>query len=366
MYIMSEQFATWDNNDQQMIKVEVEVDETPPEVDKIDVKAENKIEIKFTEELDEDSAEDEDNYTLLDKDGKEVKDIFDDVDYSSKKVTILFEEDLSGDYTIVLQNIKDKAGNKMSKTAVDFNVGDKTAPNKDDFKATLYRAGAEDQMIRIDFNDKMATDGKYAVTDVEKYVIVDGSTRINLEKIEDVEIVVVDDGEAVEIYVPSYKDIEKDVKKPESGKHYYDFTLMEDTNGKVIGVNQKIEIARVADAAGNKVDFMTHQITLNVSESIKITKAEATARDTIEITFDDELVDFEADDIIIKINGEAKDAKDDIAGVTTKLNKDGNTVAVFTLDSDMIPASFEEGDVVVEVVGKPESENRYERSLSWD
>ena len=362
VYVMKEAVRDlWDNkNTQQMIQVEVEIDNTPPEVDKIDVKDEDKIEIKFTEDVDKDSAEDKDNYTILDKDGKEIEKIINKVTSSSKTVTMTFKEKLSGDYSIAIKNVEDKAGNKIASVTVDFNVGDKTPPNEEKFEATLYKAGDEDQMIRIFFDDVMETEGKYAVTDVENYVIIDSVTKkeiVKLEKIKEVEIEVVDDGKAVEIYIPSLKDVKDKIDKPENKKDYFDFTI--DAAGKA---EQWIQIARVADAAGNKLGVMTYDIELDVSTTIDIDKVEATARDTIEITFKDEIVGFESDDIEIYVDGE-KLTDNDIAGVDTKV-KDGKTTAVYTLDSKMLAPDLDGTAVEVKIIAKPESENRYGKTLT--
>ena len=76
----------WNNkNTQQMIKIEYEADEEPPVVEEIEVKSQSQIVIKFNEDLDKDSAEDRDNYTLLDKDGKEIKTSSSPIDYSDKR-----------------------------------------------------------------------------------------------------------------------------------------------------------------------------------------------------------------------------------------------------------------------------------------
>jgi hypothetical protein len=108
-----------------------------------------------------------------------------------------------------------------------------------------------------------------------------------------------------------------------------------------------------------------------MSDEIGIDKAEATARDTIEITFKDELADFDEDDITIIVVETVEDEEktttyddDMIAGVDTKL-KDGNTVAVFTLDDDyLLKPSFGVDYVVTVEVVKQESENRYGKKLA--
>ena len=102
----------------------------------------------------------------------------------------------------MIENVEDKSDNKIAKTTVPFTVGDKTPPDHKEFVATLYKAGKEGQMLKIDFKDTMATDGNYSVTDVEKYVILDANKdKIKmLEDIDGVEIDVVDDGKSVEIF----------------------------------------------------------------------------------------------------------------------------------------------------------------------
>jgi hypothetical protein len=380
VYVMKEAVKDyWDNkNTQQMIMIEVVPDEEPPAVDKIEVKDEHIIDITFTEDLAK-GSDDKDNFTILDDDGDEVKNIIKTAKLEGKKITITFKEDLSGDYSIVIEDVKDKADNKMDKTTVPFTVGDKTPPESGKFKGTLYRPAAKDQMIKIDFDDVMETEGKYSVTDVENYVIVNrttGAEECKLEKIEGVEIDVVDDGKSVEIYIPSKEDVKDDVDKPEDGKHYFDFAIETDDEGDDVS-KYSIQISRVADAAGNKMDKMYEVIKIYASDTIDILKAQATARDTIEITFADNVTVFEASDIWFQVkdgtaDGDFLDQDKDIAGVSTKLNDDGNTVAVFTLDDDLLDyyAKYAENGKEVKVWvkpykdGKTESENRYGKTLT--
>jgi hypothetical protein len=367
----------WDNeNTQQMIVVEVVPDEEPPAVDKIEVKEENKIDITFTEDL-ADDADDKDNFTILDDKGDEVKNIIKTAKLDGKKITITFKENLSGDYSIVIENVKDKADNKMDKTTVPFTVGDITPPNHEKFTATLYNHDDVDQMLKISFGDTMATEGKYSVTDVEKYVIIsvekDNEGNITketeyakLEDIKDVEIDVVDDGKSVEIYIPSFKDVDEDSDL----KHKEDYLNL--------SPGQYVKIARVADAADNKMTVMTVNVEIKASDTIGVDteNVKATARNTIEITFKDNVTAFEAEDIRIQVgkddDGKPKflDHDKDIAGVSTKLNDDGNTVAVFTLDDDILAYNVEDDGNEVFVWIMPaegdeiKSENRYGNKLT--
>lgn len=337
----------WDNeNDQQMVQIEVAVDEIPPEVDEIKVKAEDEIEITFTENLDADTAEEEDNYTILDDEGDEIKDIISDVTLSGKKVTITFVDKLAGDYSIVIENVKDKAGNKIAKVTVPFTVGDKTAPDPDEFKVTVYNPGKEGQMLKVDFFDKMATEGKYSVLDVEKYVIRRESTDYTyyyrLEDIDGVKIEISEDGKSVEITIPSSYDVDGS-----AGDDYLDINTATD----------KLVIARVADAAGNKMEALyTDPIDINLSVEIKIESAEATALDTVKVKFDGKLDKFEVEDLEIR-TGETYNAsqKVGIGAVEVGLD-DGKTVVTFTLSEDLDPEY--NGGLYVHVIGDA-SEDAY-------
>ena len=357
VYVMKDAVKDyWDNkNSQQMIQVEVEVDNTPPSVEKVEVKDEDKIEITFSEELKSDTANKKANYALLDSKGEEIDNIIKSVSYSSKKVTVTFKEDLNGDYAIVIKNIEDLEGNKMSTETVPFTVGDETAPDPSKFEATLYNSGEKDQMIKINFKDVMATEGKYAVTDAEKYVLLDENYKeiVMLEDIKGVEIVVTDDGKAVEIYVPSAADVDSKDKKP--GKDYVD--IDPDTY-------KYVRVYRVADAVGHKMEVMYTDVDLNAAADVIINKAEAVARDTIEVTFSAELVILEAEEIVIKNSNENAI---EIAGVDTKL-KDGKTVAVFTLAEKLSYDAKYKGSVVKVSVdtGKDndiDSQDRYNNKL---
>jgi hypothetical protein len=125
---------------------------------------------------------------------------------------------------------------------------------------------------------------------------------------------------------------------------------------------------------------MTHDVKINASDTIGIKKAEATARDTVEVTFKDKLSDFEESDLELILVTKVDDEEvkkfyksSDIAGVDTKEDKDGNTVAVFTLDDDednLLPwylSDKKDGEAVLIVTikdGVSESENRYGKKLT--
>jgi len=348
LYVLKESVNDlWDNeNTQEMIKIEVEIDVTAPEVEgDVTIETEDEIIIEFTEELDEETAEEEDNYTLLDSEGKEVKDIFDGFTYDndSKKVTIDFTEKLSGEYTLVIENVEDLVGNVIEDTTLDLDVEDLTKPVVGDFSATLYNAGEEGQMVKIEFDEKMATEGKYSVLDLEKYEIA-GTILADLEV--DAEITLVDDGKAVEIEIAS--------DETEDG---IDLT----SGGNVV-------VARVADAAGNYTTALTNTFVLAAQGNVLITDVKATSTKTVEITFADELVEFDAEDLVITTGSTidvAVDNKFEIAKVETNLNEDGETVVTLTIDEDDSDIDFGLATPVYAfvVAENPVSHNIYDEAL---
>jgi trimeric autotransporter adhesin len=329
----------WDNKNSKLVyEVQVNVDTEAPTLKDLDVEAEDQIILEFSEELED---VDVDNFTILDKDGKEVEDIIDSVslDATKKKVTINFEEKLSGDYSIVIEELTDLAGNEIAKTTKEFTVDDLTAPKFADFEATLYKAGQKGQMIKVNFGEEMATEGKYSVLDLEKYKV--GS--YNLSELEsEVKIVSVDGGKAVEIYIPS--------------------TVDDDDNGVDLTVADDITLARVADAAGNYTNDLSSTIDVVAPATIDFT-AKATDTKTIVVTFEDALTDFEASDLKLQ-----KDGTDITpAKVKTSVDEDGNTVVTYTLnDSDEMSYDAETSDdknYSVVAVGS-ESTNKYGQTIT--
>jgi len=316
IYILKESLNDlWDNeNNQIMHEVEVEVDEKAPTLDDFEVKSESKVELTFSEDVTDVEASD---FTLLDDAGDEVENAIDSVSVTDNVVTVNFENKLSGDHGLVFEGIEDISGNEIDKTTKGFNVDDLTAPKFSDFDVTLYGAGTTDQVVRVDFGEEMATDGQHSVLDASKY-IVNGNPLSNYS----VDFTVVNSGKSVEIEVPNDANNGVDL---------------------VSGSNQ-IELARVADAAGNYTDQLSATKNLTNGDASTIGySAELISDEEVKVTFDAELVDFDADDLIIYadelgVSGTNDDydnvsEKLSVSRVSTSLNNKGNTVAVYTLNS---------------------------------
>lgn len=325
----------WENKNAKIsYVVEVELDEEPPVIDKVEQDKEDSLKLTFNEELDRDSAEDIDNYTILDKDGKEVKDIISSaVKTGDKEVTITFNDNLSGEYTIVVQKVEDTSGNAMAKTTMSFTMKDTTPPVLDKFTAKLYNAGNEKkQMIKVSFGEAMAVSGSYSVVDLDKYVIniinkTDDAVEdtINLGDWKNASIKAVDGNKAVEIKLPCDDDDALD-----DGKQ---FAL--DPNAKTL----KLVIARVADAAGNKMDALTKEVNIDKQGFVDVKSVELTAKDTVVITMTDKLTKFKTTDFFertssttfdsVLLKGDSEDVE--ITRIRHTINDDGQSVITLTL-----------------------------------
>ena len=337
VYVLKEAVKDyWDNkNDQQMIKIEVELDTTPPEVKEVKQgDTEDTVVVTYSEKMDKDSVQKRDNYTVLNEKGEEQKGLVKSApaDKDVKKVTLKFDKKLSGEYTLVIKNVKDEAGNKIEEVSVPFTIVDKTDPEPEDFDAYVYYKGTADQMIKITFGEKMAVDGKYSVADIEKYQYKDGDTYKAFKSFDDVEIEVVDDGKAVEIYVPAVID----------GK----------AANKTFNKDDVLRIARVADVAGNYTDLY-FELTIKEPNAVEIDTVHATARDTVKITFKDE-VKFDISDFTVT------DGVYDYepAEVDVDLNDKGKTVATIKLGKKLA-YTWNDGDIQLEVAANPKTENAY-------
>lgn len=339
----------WENKNAKIsYVVEVELDEEPPVLEKVEQDEENSIKLTFSEAV-SDTAEDIDNYTLLDKDGKEVKDMIDQAtrEDDNKVVKILFNEDISGDFSIVAQKVEDLSGNAMSKTTLAFTMKDKTPPS--DFTAKIYNSAGAKQLLKVNFNDTMATDGKYSVLDLDKYEITDSEDKtVCLADIKGATIKAVDGGKAVEIKVPS----EADVDDPDEDDYLN------------ITENDTLYIAKVADAAGNKTQLNRNEVTIYPSGSVGLKSEDPiqlTAKDTITITFSEKLSTFKSEDFKNSVYKDVGTTEESVTVSKIKhtVNSDGQSVVTLTLkDWD----STESDGLLIRVSGG-KSKNSYGETI---
>ncbi|MFS1517101.1 S-layer homology domain-containing protein [Bacillus sp. SCS-151] len=340
----------WDNVNENQIRfaVEVDVDTTKPEVEDITAVSESKFEIEFTEQLE---SVDKDNFTLL-KDGDEkkyIKKAYFKADSENKVVVLEFTDALSGEYSLVIEDLEDLSGNEIDTVTETFNVDDLTAPViNEDFTAKLYSADEDIQKLVVDFGESMEVEGEYSIVDLEKYVLIDGTTEIHLDEVDDVKIKATDKNTKVEILIPADElDLDKD-----GG---YD-----------------LKVARVADASGNKTTKLLDSVkSFDDAGHVRFDgDVEAIASDELVVTFND-YVKFKEQDLKVVVDPAGQAIELTIRDSKVSTNDDDNTVVTLKLAEDLTAAGLFDEDadpttqdlnVVVEVQ-KDLSENGYGETL---
>ncbi len=362
VYVLEEYVQDyWENdNAQQMIEIEVTVDTAPPAIEDVEVE-DDELTITFTEAI----AFDEEEFTFLDDEGEEVDVDVDSEDIDEDKL-IIGVAGLDGDYTLTMAGIVDTspAANAMAETTVAFTVTDAEAPFEADYPtARLYFAEEEGQLIRIDFGEAMATEGEYSVTDLSNYIIntsigapaslagyspifqATGSAITGLDFYQayeltelkddfeiDIEIVVLEGGEAVEIHIPSVVDDGRyglDLKVQELGAGYVDYTTY-----------RYLELGRLADAEGNLTEAFSTFVEIEPKGIVAIDTVHAIATDTVEVTLEDRLTEIEGEDFSFYVGDLEPNEVGSLDlltsltfgedfGLDTYENEDDNTVLVF-------------------------------------
>lgn len=357
-------------NDALNIKVAVNKDSVKPEVKEVkqDDDSNRKIVVTFTEELDKESAEKESNYTVKDKDGKDVRvsnaELTDD-----DEVTLTVSKDLEdGDkYKVTLEDVEDKAGNKIADITKEFTAKETQAVSSIDAK--YYDKSSSSQKIVVDFGTQMLADGsRYAINNLDNYDLTivynqgqanEETYPINLSDYDDASIKAVEDDHKVEIKLPG--------NTPDKDDRF-DFT----------GTNLTLKVNKVDDSNENRSAIMTATVNAKATDIGLDEDAVATDRETIKVVFEEELK-FEDNDITLKYGTV------DGSGVFTELNadakitpaskkvekKDGLTTVTYELkEADQLTydGKFEKDGVkyvvAVTTVATPESENSYGDTLA--
>lgn len=284
----------------------VTADKTKPEVKEIKVTAQNKIEIIFTEDVA--AADKAASYTVKDKDAKVVAITDSNVAYNAtdKKATITFPSNLGGDYTIEVKDIKDTAleANTISTITKAFTVNDVTAPLFTSVSAIGVDGTTEDY-IYVTFPEKMATTGQFSVLEKANYV-VSGSA--------------LGDNDKVELFGDASK-----VKITIADETLCAFGADNNPNPNTL------QIARVADAAGNKTALLSGDLGVTADSAPVITAIKTINKNTIEITFNKVLNTFSADGIMVAKAATPLSIYGNLAALSKKEDKDGNTTLTATL-----------------------------------
>ncbi|OEH92132.1 S-layer homology domain-containing protein [Bacillus solimangrovi] len=351
----------WGNENEQTIRyaVEVSVDEQAPRVDGDIDAIVDKLTVEFDEELDEDSAEDKDNYTILDEDGDELEDTeISSINLSSDETTVVIKlkgDDLSGagKYTLVIDGVEDKQGNATDDLEQEFEVDVEDDLDLDKVineEATLYVDREDDDetefTILINFDRKMTVgESKYAIDNLSNYSVKYDRKAYTLDELDDkdafdVAIDIIND-EEVEIKITAEHDELKE--KEEIWKGGIDFTILrvKDANGDLS-----------EDAYANK-----ELPDADIKGKLKIEDLELTETDKIVFKFNKRVDDWEDDNFVLKTKegllgqGDLDDYSYDI-----DLDDDDKTVT-FTLDEDVASDATINKNPIILVVEERSKDN---------
>lgn len=305
--------------------------------------SEQRVELVVSEPLNnrEGQVQNRQNYRLMNSSGNDVSGLIGNVVYNSSanKIEVNFSEPLIGDYTLSINNLMDYSGNLMGQGNYAFEMRDFTSPNSATWTARLYDAKTSQQMIRIKFDEPMATDGKYSVMDVEKYTI----NGVSLDTLDEslLRMDMVDNDTTLEIYYPGaivrggldfYADVNKD----------------KNTQDDVV-------LARVADANNNYIQPFSVVLDLESKGSLAIESASLIDQNVVEVIISDALIGVEMADFRIE-------GPDGVFGITAyEMSYQDNNKTILTLKLDEQVVG-DPGDVTVQAVNT-NSVNRYGESL---
>lgn len=339
----------WGNTNEQTIVYEVNIagDTEAPAIKKVEFEAPNTLTVEFSKRVNEKTAEDEDNYTIVtESDGKEVKDptiyratLGDD----EKTVTLRLSGKTleAGKYLLQVDGIKDLRGNELENAEKAFTYSGKAL---DEITATLYTyVGKNDteHTIVVDFGRKMDVSGeRYSIDTLENYTLKVGTgqkTLASLGSDYDVELEVSDDEKSIEI-------------------------IIEVANGKDKLVLDEMFVSRVKDATGALSSAFVHTVTINDKSdedkrAVKVNKVEATALDTIVVELDgalDYLEEYDFDIAYATTSGTSLDIVDDV-----ELSADGKKVTITLSEELTYDAKYKEKEdsnpVAIALMAKDET-----------
>lgn len=129
-----------------------------------------------------------------------------------------------------------------------------------------------------------------------------------------------------------------------------------------------LQIARVADAAGNKTAALSSgYIEITSTGIVEADKFEAVAKDELRLTLKAALNDFAEEDFVLSLDGaEVDDELGDIA-VEEERNSDGNSVIIFRLLDEELSANglFDGEAITISSADDPESGDRYGAKIKF-
>ncbi len=311
----------WGNeNNSIRAKIEIDVDNVKPTVKKAEFK-DGIITVTFSEKVDEKTAENTDNYTLVDEDGDSVSIVDATLLTGEKKVDLELRDNNpdAGIYELTIEKVEDQAGNRIDKVTVDVDVNDTDAIN---YPSVVYydKSGTKTRLY-LEFDKVLATSGSYSAADLNKYEVkAPGGAVTNLGKAEadddyNSKLDIVDNGKTVRITT----DYPFELESTKGSKAEFDILDTFQIQG------------RIGDTAGNytsdaSVDSLPIEHKANQTISIVGSSVIAKSKTNIELEFSGNLDNFDEGDFIVKSSSKTYE----IADINVKSSKK----IVLILDDD--------------------------------
>jgi hypothetical protein len=301
-----------------ILYVEVVADEAAPEVVGIETEEydDNDLDqfefaIEFNEALNVDNNEitsgDIEDYVVVVDDEDDEMDIDSVVYYENSDDDLFFvivemEEEIEGVYEVTVSDFEDDSfsGNEMEEVTLSFEKEDETAPTLESDITAEYVQDGDDVILYIMFEEDMATDGAYSVLDEENYLI------------DDVEFGDFADDFEMELF---------------GGADTVKVTFEDATDM----TPSTLEVARLADAAGNKADDLYASIDIDEVEAPEVSSVSTISEKKLEIVVDGELKSVSTDGFIVENAG----TTDNLASVSFEYDSDDDeTTITATMKSD--------------------------------
>lgn len=284
----------------------VVADSTKPTVENVTVnEGATTIEVKFSESVDSATAQNRFNYTLKKADGSVVT--ISNATFksgSTNTVQLTVSALAAGNYTLTVQNVKDRAGNTMDSYSTSLSVADLVAPT---VTAVKQGTGSNSNSIYVYFSEAVNT---ATATDVNNYLYNNKALPAGTS-------ITALSASAVKITLPSSTTV---------------------TQGTPFAVSNN-----VTDVAGNKIAGYGYQTTVSGTVTNDLGLASGTAvkvvdKRTVQVTLNKELKSVNALDFQFKVsNGSGGATWTTVPQQNVSyVNSDGKATITFKFNSDVV------------------------------
>lgn len=370
----------WGNQNTKATKaIQVAEDTTPPTikgvefVDSTVADSKNiKMKVTFSESVKKDIADDIDNYKL--KDGKgttiKIKDIRFENSSTNDKIATFTIDRYYGElpkqtFKLQADKIKDLVGNVSGEFEYSFTASSEKPPG--DFTAKMILNDDEDEVrIIIDFGKKMATSGSHSINQLDLYELKVNKTTALLADLRGIDGFNVtfnafDDGKRAEIL------IEKTGKLAGVWDDFF-YDLVDAVDDEDLD-EVELVVGRLADADDNRTQSIVNKIKLSVQGEFSTNQVTAKAIDeeTIKLTFDEELTNFDDDDFIVFWDRDSDGKFDSNEKIDNDMSMDtvgGKSVITIKLDDELdADARYDKKYVYVVTDSNVQTKTRYGQTI---